>query len=1087
MYTNQDSQHQAGSQFPVVGIGASAGGFTPLKEIIAEIPINSGMAYIIIQHLGPDNESKLPQLLASVSKIPVLEIVNDIHVAPNNVYVIPENNNVVAVDGKLKLENRRRGVNSNRTIDIFFESLAEVHQSHAIGVLLSGASFDGTMGLKKIKEFGGATIVQDPSSSEFTAMPQSAIDADAADYVLYPRAIPDKLVEIYGKYEISHAYSEEEQVPEEEFIHKITNLLFLKTGNDFRHYKQPTIRRRIARRMVVTKMENPAAYYNLLRIDNAEQQALFNDFLIPVTYFFRDVKPFEHLTEEIFPEMFKYATNNTLRIWVAGCSTGEEAYSIAMLMHEYLVATNERGMRIQIFASDLSEKSITTARSGIYNAQDVQQIGESRLNAYFTKRDGRYHVNKVIRDMCVFAVHNFVKDPPFARIDLVSCRNVMIYLDSYLQDKVLSSFHYSLKEKGFLLLGKSESATSMPHLFEPFGKNEKIYVRKFAANLYTPEVFKPTHSILKDRSLSEMTEKKGAPPVDFVRSFTDQLFAKFTPAGVVVNLNYDIVHFHGATSDFLEPSPGKPNFNLFKMAREGLSFELRNALSKLKKTGENISKDDIKIVGQPYLSSFEIVTLKNPEGFLMIVFRRKALPSESEINTLNGDQTKRIQELESALILMSEDIKRVTEEQQTAYEELQTTNEELLSSTEELQALNEELETSTEELQSNNEELMCVNDELQDRQIQLVALRNYAESIIRTLREPIIIIDKYFMVQSCNPSYYNYFLATEQETENQSLFEIGNRIWDRPELRDTLRRLNADHKNIDNLRLEIDCPVRGQRTIVANIKQIVDAKPDGLILIALEDITKEIAHTHQLESKNDQLQQYNDHLKLFINSAQRNLEAPLDKLKMTITRITTEKNEEEIKKYLSKMEVTIDGMQKRLSRLINYSDATLYEEQLRKTNLNAMLKKLLNSIQSHMMRKNVSISLQNLPDISVMPNQIRLLFENLIVYLLDNTPADKNPEITIDSIVERPVNDIIKSDNTTSYLKITLKSNGSVIPKDILKKLSEPLHSTHEKDFADDLAFALVKKVIDNHSGFLRIDAEEATDVTINIWLPITS
>ncbi|KQO30736.1 hypothetical protein ASF10_22300 [Flavobacterium sp. Leaf82] len=411
------NQVQNISQFPVVGIGASAGGLDTFKKVISTIPEDSGMAYVIVQHLSPDHPSSLSQLLALHSKIPVLEIVNNIDLVPNHIYVIPENNLVVASNGYLQLKERNRSENRNNIIDIFFESLAKVHKTYAIGIILSGTAFDGTAGFKIIKEFGGATIAQDPETTIFKSMPQSAIDADAVDYVLAPENIPQQLLEIQKSYITNHAYTEEEDIPknDEETLYQIINLVFLRTGNDFRQYKQPTLRRRIARRMVVVQRHSIEEYYHYLKNNKEEQDLLFNDFLIPVTYFFRDPAFFESLSTTAFPLLVKNITNNNIRIWIAGCSTGEEAYSLAISLHEYLLNTNTNA-KVQIFASDISEKCITKARAAVYTSQDVQQISEERLRNYFIKRDGQYHINKVIRDMCVFATHNFINDPPFAKL-----------------------------------------------------------------------------------------------------------------------------------------------------------------------------------------------------------------------------------------------------------------------------------------------------------------------------------------------------------------------------------------------------------------------------------------------------------------------------------------------------------------------------------------------------------------------------------------------------------------------------------------------------------------------------------------------
>ena len=604
--------------FPVVGIGASAGGLDVFKKLISAIPEDSGMAYVIVQHLSPDFPSSLPEILCKFTPVPVHEIIHDINLAPNHIYIIPENNTLIAEDGALKLKQRTRDEKRNNSVDIFFESLAQVHKTFAIGVILSGTAFDGTRGFKKIKEFGGATIVQDPETAAFKEMPQSAIDSDMVDFILAPEKIPAQLIEIRKSYLNNHAHTEEENIPtnEEEILFQILNLIYLRTGNDFRKYKKPSLRRRIARRMIIVHKGSWEDYYNFLRNDKKEQDNLFNDLLIPVTYFFRDQEAFDCLTKTAFPSIVKNITNNTLRIWVAGCASGEEAYSIAICIHEYLLKTNNTDIKVQIFASDLSERSIVKARSALYNYQDVQQIAAERLNNYFTRSEGYYHINKVIRDMCIFAVHNFAKDAPFARMDLVTCRNVLIYFNQSLQNKVFESFHYALKEEGLLFLGKSESVSNAPELFEAIEKNEKIYARKFAPRKFSLDPLKHVQNALQQKiTASEIIAP--LPNNDLKKIASDILFTQYTPVSVIINEQLEIIHFHGDTSPFLSPSPGKPNFNILKMAREDLNHELRKAIMQIKNEKVKVRKDNIKVIDQSYLVSFEIIMLQNSEENLM--------------------------------------------------------------------------------------------------------------------------------------------------------------------------------------------------------------------------------------------------------------------------------------------------------------------------------------------------------------------------------------------------------------------------------------------------------------------------------------
>jgi len=1078
--------------FPVVGIGASAGGLDVFKKILKNIPEDSGMAYVIVQHLSPDYPSNLTEILAQQTNIPVHEIVNDINLAPNHIYIIPENTNLVAEYGVLKLHQRTRSEKKNKSIDIFFQSLAEVHKSFAIGVILSGTAFDGTTGLKTIKEFGGATIAQDPETALYKGMPQSAIDADVIDYVLSPEDIGLKLVEIRKSYTANHGYSEEEHIPkdEEETLNQIINLVFLRTNNDFSHYKQPTIRRRIARRMVILRKETIQDYYNLLRNDKNEQVLLFNDFLIPVTYFFRDEIFFEALPTLVFPQLLNNIVNNSLRIWVAGCATGEEAYSLAISLHEYLTEKNLKEVKVQIFASDISEKCISKARAALYSPQDVQQISETRLNNYFTKRDGNYHINKVIRDMCIFAVHNFIKDPPFARIDLVSCRNVLIYFDPFLQNKVLSSFHYALKEKGYLFLGKSESATNAQNLFENIAKNEKIYVRKFAPGRYVPEAFKPLQVNAKVKTASY--NLKSAPETDFKKIASDILFLKYTPASVIINEHSEIVHFHGDTSAFLSPSPGKPNFNILKMAREGLSFELRNALLQMKKERENIKRENIRVKDQDYLASFEILTLPYDEEHLMVLFTQHAIPpTEQEVkeNSKNSDQ-HRIKDLEKELNRMREDIKRVTEEQQTSFEELQTTNEELLSSSEELQALNEELETSTEELQSNNEELMCVNDELLDRQEQLISTRNYAESIVKTIREPLLIMDKDFVVKSANPAFYKYFQTSESITEGYSFFEIGDCQWDIPDFKELLYKMVKENDTIEDFKIDAVCTGLGKKTMIANARKILNAKPEGMILLALEDITELSKSNSLLQAKNAELQRYNEQLEMFTSAASHDLQEPLRKINMFCKRVfDTEKSLSETGKHnLERVLFSVNNMSQLITDLINYSRINFIEKEYKKTDINLLLKKTLSDMKELIAEKKAIIKVDPIPQLNVISYQIQQLFTNLISNSIKYTKEDVVPEIKIET--DYPSNEemaAIGGNPEVNYVKICIIDNGIGFGKSYESKIFNPFFRLHNNDqySGTGLGLTLVKQIVANHHGLIIASSKINEGTSMIIYLPL--
>src|SRR5450432_2587165 len=467
--------------FPVVGVGASAGGLEAFKKLIKAIPEDSGMAYILVQHLEPTHNSMLAEILQKVTGIPIQEISNNTRVEPNHIYIIPSNKLLTATDGVLQLSPRPPKSEKNMPIDVFFQSLAEVHQSHAIGVVLSGTASDGTLGLKAIKDHGGITFAQEQHSAAYDGMPQSAIDADVVDFILTPEEIPLQLATLNQTFNAGMETDESDsQQKKEDAYRQLLSLLRVRRGTDFTYYKQTTIRRRILRRMGLNKMENIGDYLDYVKKNVPEQDILYQDLLIPVTEFFRDQKTYDSLCETIFPLLLKDKDEgNPLRIWVAGCSTGEEPYSMAICLHEYL-ADRTADTKIQLFATDISEKAIIKARSGIYTKKDVANLSSHRLQKYFTKVKGSFHINKFIRDTCLFASHNFLKDPPYPKMDLISCRNVLIYMEPFLQKKALTTFHYSLNTGGFLLLGKSETISGVPDLFVSAAINDKVFSPKDA-------------------------------------------------------------------------------------------------------------------------------------------------------------------------------------------------------------------------------------------------------------------------------------------------------------------------------------------------------------------------------------------------------------------------------------------------------------------------------------------------------------------------------------------------------------------------------------------------------------------------------
>ena len=851
--------------FPVIGIGASAGGLDAFKKLLKAIPIDSGMAYVLVQHLDPNHESMLAEILQKVAPIPVLEIADDIKVEPNHIYVIPSNKIMVATDGVLLLAPRPEKSKTERylPIDLFFTSLAIVHQTHAIGVVLSGTGTDGTLGLKAIKDYGGITFVQDETSAAYPDMPNSAVHAGVVDFILPPDKIPEKLLEV--THIITTPTTVEQNLPleDEEAFRQINAVLRIRKGTDFTYYKQTTIRRRILRRMAINKNAAPAEYLNYLRENKQEQDILYQDLLIPVTAFFRDSDIFDNLCANVFPLIVKNKQpGEPIRIWVAGCSTGEEAYSIAICIKEFLGshALHSSEERVQLFATDLSERAIIKARSGIYTKMEVSGLAPERLNEFFTKTNGSYQVNRQIRDMCVFATHNFLKDPPFGKIDLVSCRNVLIYMEPYLQKKALTTFHYALNPKGFLLLGKSETTSGVPDLFASAEKNDKLYTRKDVPSRFIHTVSPRTESNLIDNKDKPKTENMRS---DFQKTADDIMLSKYTPAGVVVNEAMDIVQFRGSTSRYLEQSSGKPSHNLLVLAKHGLAFELRNILHKTKKGTGPVIKENVPVEINGSLTNITIEAIPLPNTiephYLILFHDSSSIGNKQEASenkkptrkTNTDDKDLRIKQLELELTQTREDMRSITEDQEAANEELQSANEELLSGSEELQSLNEELETSKEELQSTNEELMVVNHEMIGLNEQIAAARNYAESIVANIREPLLVLDKDLRVKTANKSFYKTFKVNEKETEGTLIYDLGNKQWDIPELRTLLEKILPEKSIFNDFEVTHTFQNIGTLIMLLNAREVINKNTsEKLILLSIEDITERaLARTKIEESE----------------------------------------------------------------------------------------------------------------------------------------------------------------------------------------------------------------------------------------------
>jgi len=1060
------------SNFQVTAIGSSAAEIDVLKKLISDLPSDSGRAYLVFENFSAAQTPNLADVLAAQTTIPVTEIVHHIDVQSNHIYVIPENNFLIHENGILQLKPLIRGSKTNNGFDIFFETVGNVFKSYSIGLILTWSPFDGSTGLKKLKEAGGSTIAVLLKKGFI----QNAVTSEYIDYFTAPNEIADKLTQIHQSNLITHSYGEKESTADEkELLNQIIEILFLRTSTDFQHYKHTTLRRRIAKRMVVTKQETIERYLILLRNNTKEQDLLFDDILIPVTYFFRDGEAFDNLYQSIFPSLIENLTSSTLRFWSAGCSTGEEAYSLAICIHEYLEEINRNDIKVQIIASDLSEKCISKARLAIYTAQDIKNINEKRLEKYFTKRDNSFHVNKVIRDMCVFAVHDLIKDAPFAKIDFVSCRNVLIYFDTDLQNQVLSSFHYALRDKGFLFLGKSEWTQQVPHLFTTVDKLNRIYTRK-AVDQFLPKKIMRTDN-------SPKIKESNDPETNYRKIASDILLEHYSPPSVIINEDLEIVHFHGDTSPFLQPAPGKPSFNILNMVREEWGFELRNNILKARNEKKNFSGDFIALKKQSFLTSFEVIYLPAYTDLLLIIFCKKSITSTDSNNHHS-------QEMEKELLQLRGDFKRVTEEQQIYFEELQTTNEELVSSNEEMLMINQQLENSTQELRSNNQELSCLNDELQNRREELASMRNFYESIVNTIKEPLLIIDKNFTIKSANPAFYNYFKTTEEQTEGLSILDIGNSHWDIPQFKESVLKKVSHNEIVENFKIQFDFDIPGKKIMLINATPIVNAVPNGMILIALEDIT-DLEQSHEsLKNKNLELYNYTKQLESFTIAASDHLLEPIRKIYMFGKKVLdAEKTLTETGKHnLNRLLSSAVNMNQLLEDLIDYSKINFGQKEFKKTDLNIVLKKVLADLKSSISKQKAEIEFNTLPTLRIIPSQMQQLFTHLISNAIKYAKQDSSPKIKI-GLEEVSPDELIDfgADPETQYIKLFISDNGIGFPKNFETLIFNPFYklNTSDEQYGSGLGLTLVQKIMYNHKGFIKLSSEPNKGTIAFIYLPV--
>ncbi|MBK6622168.1 MAG: histidine kinase [Saprospirales bacterium] len=1045
--------------FPVVAIGASAGGLEAITLLLQNLPPDTGMAFVYVQHLSPDHKSILTALLAKATLMKVQEVKNKMRMAPNNLYVIPPDKEMAVEDGHIKLTPRHKERMINLPIDTFFCSLAENHKTGAIGIILSGSAHDGAIGMKAIKQEGGLTFAQD-DSAKFNSMPKSAIAEGVVDFILSPKEIALELARLS-----KHPYvkskgvkkSQEDLIDNEDPDLKIILRHLQKaTGVDFSLYKMNTIKRRILRRMLLYKIKTLKEYAAMLSEKSAEIDILYQDLLINVTSFFRDTDTHRYLKTTLLPRLLKSkGPDDTLRIWVPACSTGEEPYSIAMMLLEIMGNQSDKP-RVQIFATDLSAKAINKARIGDYSKHELESVSPARLQRFYTKSGNNFRITRAVRDLCVFAPHNILTDPPFSRLDFISCCNLLIYLDTAAQKKIIATFHYALNDNGYLMLGKSENIGSSAQLFTSSNKNFKIFVRKKSSgartlssltNRYSRPALPEETPATGKAGITPTLSRKTPPltPTGLDSAIDAVLLSEFMPASVVINHEMEILQFRGSTDIYLTHPPGKATFNILKMARPEIAFELRKAITKAIKTKARVRTSGIEMKMSPAktgIISLEVAPLKIEwdEPLLLVLFTEQE-QAESRQDKKSGGKSnlaskdRKIKKLEEELSVAHADMLAYVHEQEAATEELQSANEEVVSANEELQTVNEELETSKEEIESTNEELTTTNQELQTRNELLHESYEYAEAIIATIDEPLLILDHKLNIKSANKSFYTKFKVNEKETEGALLYDLGNGQWNIPRLRELLEEIIPKNAYFHNFELTHNFPLIGERIMLLNASRIVQKMhQEQLILLAINDITdsaqlqrkekklleKDIkeSKTYSMElekavaertaelkkanetlaEKNNELERMNKDLESFAYISSHDLQEPLRKIQTFTGRILETEYQnlsENGKSYFSRMQGSAKRMQTLIEDLLAYSRASNVELVFEKADLKDVIEEVQTELKEALLDKQAIVIVADTCEVNIIPFQFRQLLHNLISNALKFSKPGVPPQILI--------------------------------------------------------------------------------------------
>nr|WKN38720.1 CheR family methyltransferase [Tunicatimonas sp. TK19036] len=1058
----------------IVGIGASAGGLEAINAFFEKVPADSGLSFVLIQHLSPDYKSMMPELLAKHTMLKISKVTDAVAVQPNAIYTIPADKNITISGGKLYLEDRGSPKTLNLPINIFFKCLADDQRERAIGVVLSGTGSDATLGIEAIKQHGGMVIAQDPDSAAFDSMPKSAIATGLVDFILHPSQMPASIVNY-----VKHPYVEQPMVDEPEGdmdndLFRILTLLHQKTNMDFRQYKKTTVIRRIERRMGIHNILSRSTYLKYLQEDKEEIEMLSADMLIGVTAFFRDKQAYQKLDKEVIEPMIRdHSGDRELRLWIVGCSTGQEVYSLGMLLKENCRKQNKH-VPIKIFATDIDQRAIDKASKGVFYDSIEEEVPKELLHRYFIHQEGKYQVKKELREIAIFAKHDITKDPPFNNIDLASCRNVLIYIEPELQEKILSFIHFSLSEHGHLFLGSSENLGNYSKVFDEIDKKHKIFRNRSSVRIVDIHKLYPFDRKHKLADKREKPEDQAAVLSEskIINNFKDAVLEDLVPPTIIINENNDVVHVAGEVERFIKLPKKQLTLNVLKMVDEQFYVSLSNVIAKSRNqkgkiTSPPVILDDkqhtaVSVVAKCYTEPVSRMSYCILSFIETKSIRTSSIGEESSNKQMNKERNAHIRQLE-------EDLKETKEYLQATIEELETSNEELQATNEELMAANEELQSSNEELQSVNEELYTVNSEFQDKIQEMTELNDDLNNFIQNTHIPTLFLDIDYSIKRFTEEITPYIKITRND--------IGRYVGDFNHTFLSFDLIEVARKVVDTfLPIEKEVITAKDEVFLVRALPYKTAKKEVKgVVFTFVGVTELKKIEQQLVAKARELERTNQELEQFAYVASHDLKAPISNLVALLEVINKRKGiNDECAPVFNKVSESVTRMNRTIRTL---NEVITIKKNLdlepEKLSLDNVLQDVLSFIDDQIVNTQAQINTNFEAGETIYFPEIHLrsILQNLITNAIKYRQKDKTPIIDIQTLEEKGQFCLLVKDNGRG---INMKEYG--------KKLFGLFQRFHLDTEGKGIGLHIVKSIIEKYGGRIEVESKLKEGTTFKIY-----